>query len=85
MSNNVSEHAPSDTKTIAPSEKTPISESRLAAGFVAPIIGRTALRGVNGYFNFPLIRQGEKVTKAHVDRFQSLGRLYELIAATDEK
>ena len=84
MPNNVSEHAASDTKTVAPSERTPISDSRLAAGFVAPILGRTALRSVNGYFNFPLIREGETVTKSHVDRAQAMGRLYELIAATDK-
>ena len=84
MANSVSEHAPSDTKTVAPSEKTPISDTRMAAGFIAPIIGRVALRPVNGYYNFPLIRQGETVTKAHVDRAVSLGKLYELVAATDK-
>lgn len=84
MSHSVSEQAPSDTKTVAPSERTPVSDSRMAAGFVAPIIGRKALRGVNGYFNFALIRAGETVTKGHVDRAQSLGRLYELIASTEQ-
>ncbi len=83
MPNNVSEHAPSDTKTIAPSERTPISSTRLEAGFIAPILGRKALQDVNGYFNFPLIRKGDTVSKSHIDRAQSLGRLYELIAATE--
>jgi hypothetical protein len=83
MPNNVSDHVPSDTKTVAPSESTPISNIRLEAGFIAPIIGRKALQSVNGYYGFSLIREGDTVTKSHVDRAQSLGRLYELIAATE--
>jgi hypothetical protein len=83
MSNNVAEQSLSDTKSTVPSEATPISSSRMNAGFIAPILGRKALRDVNGYFNFSLIKQGETITKAHVDRAQSLGRLYELIACTE--
>jgi len=71
------------SKSAAAAEKSPLANSRLAAGFIAPILGRTALRNVNGYFNFPLIRAGETVTQGHIDRAQHLGRLYELIAATE--
>jgi hypothetical protein len=85
MANNVSEHAASDTKTSVASERTPVSATRMAAGFVVPIIGRTALREVKGYFNFSLINKGETVGKAHMDRAQAMGRLYELIAATENE
>jgi hypothetical protein len=63
--------------------QTPMAGNRTAAGYIAPIIGRVALRDVNGYFNFPLIKKGETVAYTHVDRAQYLGRLYELVAATE--
>ncbi len=53
-------------------------------GYVEPIIGRVALRDVQAYFGFPLIRRGEPVTRAVAERAQNLGRLFELIAATEE-
>jgi hypothetical protein len=65
------------------SDMSPLGKNRMAAGFVSPVLGRTALRDVHGYFNFPLITKGEVVTEQHFDRAQSLGKLYELIAATD--
>ena len=67
------------------SNQSPLGANRMAAGFVAPVLGRTALRDVNGYYNLPLIKKGQVVTDQHVDRAQALGKLYELIAATDPK
>jgi hypothetical protein len=65
------------------SDKSPLGKNRMAAGFVAPVLGRKALRDVNGYFNMPLIKTGQVVTEQHYDRAQALGKLYELIACTD--
>jgi hypothetical protein len=48
------------------------------------VVGRTALREVAGYFGFPLIRKGEVVSQTIYDRAQHMGRLYELIAATEK-
>jgi hypothetical protein len=73
-----------DVVTSGEADLRPLAASKLAAGFVAPIIGRVALHDVDGYFGFPLIKKGETVTPTHVSRAQSLGRLYELIAATGE-
>ncbi|MBV9849555.1 MAG: hypothetical protein JO250_07690 [Armatimonadetes bacterium] len=53
-------------------------------GHVEPIIGRVAQRDVQAYFGFPLIRKGETVTRETAERAQNLGRLFELIAATEE-
>lgn len=57
----------------------------VAAGFLAPVVGRTALREVAGYFGFPLIKRGEAVTQTIYDRAQAMGRLYELIEATERE
>lgn len=54
------------------------------AGFVDPIIGRTAKRDVLGYFGFPLIRRGETVTPEILDKAQRISRLFELISATED-
>jgi hypothetical protein len=62
---------------------TPIATRTTAAGFLAPVVGRTALRDVAGYFGFSLIKQGEVVSQTVYDRAQAMGRLYELIAATE--
>ena len=72
-----------DAVTQGKSDLAPLASSKIAAGFIAPIVGRVALRGVEGYFGFPLIKQGETITPTHVSRAQSLARLYELIAATE--
>lgn len=53
-------------------------------GHVEPIIGRIAQRDVQAYFGFPLIKKGETVTLATAERAHNLGRLFELIAATEE-
>ena len=53
-------------------------------GYVEPIIGRTARRDVHGYFGFPLIKQGEVVTPQIAARAHSLGRLFDLMAATED-
>ena len=63
----------------------PVPKPRTAAGFVAPVVGRTALRDVDGYFGFPLIRKGEVITETIYNRAHQLARLYELIAATHEE
>lgn len=60
-----------------------LSNSTEDIGFVDPIIGRIAQRDVAGYFGFSLIRKGEVVTKTVAEKAQNLGRLFELIAATD--
>lgn len=61
---------------------TPIPRRATYAGFLAPVVGRTALREVPGYFGFPLIKPGEVITQTIYDRAQAMGRLYELIAST---
>ncbi len=53
-------------------------------GYVDPIIGRVTRRDVPAYFGFPLIKKGETVTPEILARAHNLGRLFELIAATDE-
>jgi hypothetical protein len=53
-------------------------------GYVEPIIGRIAQRDVQAYFGFMLIKKGETVTRSIAERAQNLGRLFELIAATEE-
>ena len=70
--------------TTAP-HATPIPNQGAAAGFVAPVIGRKALKDVDGYYGFPLIRKGEVITESIYNRAQQLARLYELIAATHEE
>ena len=52
-------------------------------GFVDPLVGRIALREVQGYFGFPLIKAGQSVTPGIIAKAESLGRLFELTAATD--
>ena len=54
-------------------------------GYVEPIIGRVAQRDVQAYFGFPLIKKGDTVTRETAERAQNLGRLFELVAATEEK
>jgi hypothetical protein len=53
-------------------------------GYVEPIIGRVARRDVSAYFGFPLIKKGETVTRQTAERAHNLGRLFELIAATED-
>jgi len=62
-----------------------LPEDTSVIGHVEPIIGRVARREVKGYFGFPLIRAGQTVTHEHTERAQNLGRLFELIAATEEE
>ena len=54
-------------------------------GYVEPIIGRVAQRDVQAYFGFPLIKKGDTVTRETAERAQNLGRLFELVAATEER
>ena len=52
------------------------------AGFVVPIVGRTVHSDVIGFPGFPLIRAGETITSEIAEIAQSMGRLFELTAAT---
>jgi hypothetical protein len=61
----------------------PITRPEAAAGYVAPYIGRIAQRDVVGIFGITLIHAGEVITDTIADRAQRMGRLYELIAASD--
>jgi hypothetical protein len=61
-----------------------LPETNDIVGYVDPLIARVAKRDVPGYFGFPLIRAGQSVTHAIVEKAQSLGRLFELTAATDD-
>ncbi|MGO8670341.1 MAG: hypothetical protein ACLQVD_03090 [Capsulimonadaceae bacterium] len=61
-----------------------LPSDREFAGYVDPVIGRIARREVQGYFGFPLIKAGQPVTKSVVEKALSLGRLFELVAATEE-
>lgn len=53
-------------------------------GYADPLIGRIARRDVPGYFGFPLITTGQAVTPHILAKAESLGRLFELTAATDD-
>jgi hypothetical protein len=64
---------------------TPISGEQRDAGFVVPLIGRTAIKEVSGFPGFPLIRAGETITPEIVERAQHMGRLYELTECTEIK
>jgi hypothetical protein len=61
-----------------------LPETHEIVGYVDPLIGRIARRDVPGYFGFPLIKAGQPVTHAVLEKAQSLGRLFELTAATDD-
>jgi len=65
------------------SRAIPLPKRQIAAGFVAPVIGRKARKDVEGYFGFALIRKGDVISDVTYDRAQQMGRLYELIAATE--
>jgi hypothetical protein len=53
-------------------------------GHVEPLLGRVALKSVDGYFGFPLIKEGQPVTQAIINKAENVGRLFELIASTEE-
>ncbi|BDI31785.1 hypothetical protein CCAX7_38360 [Capsulimonas corticalis] len=74
---------PAGTSGMSAMDNLALANNSEDIGFVDPIIGRTAQRDVAGYFGFPLIRKGEIVTKATAEKALNLGRLFELIAATD--
>jgi len=81
----MADNASTGPAPTVPEDYTPIPRRATAAGFLAPIVGRAALREVSGYFGFPLIRKGEVVSQTIYDRAQHMGRLYELIAATERE
>jgi len=66
------------------SRAVPIPVRNTAAGYLAPVVGRTAVKDVQGYFGFPLIQKGEVITEAIYNRAHKMARLYELIASTRE-
>lgn len=75
-----------DSQSTQPETRSRVSpppRRAIAAGFLAPVVGRTALKDVAGYFGFSLIKKGEVVTQTIYDRAQAMGRLFELIAATE--
>ena len=67
-----------DTKDISP-----IVTDFQEAGFIVPLVGRTVKRDVIGFPGFPLIRAGQQVTREIAERALTMGRLYELTAATE--
>ena len=62
---------------------TPITKQKTAAGFIAPYVGRIAQQDVTGPFGMTLIKSGAVITQAIADRAQHMGRLFELIAASE--
>jgi len=81
----------SDTRTLgvgsagnSAADNLALPASTAVVGHVEPLLGRITKRDVEGYFGFPLIRAGEAVTEAVLEKAQSQGRLYEVIAATQD-
>lgn len=72
------------TAGMSENENLALSDNTGMIGYVEPLIGRTAWRDVQGYFGFPLIKAGQTVTRAIAERAHSLGRLFELTAATED-
>ena len=68
---------------MATDRELALPENHDIIGYVDPLVGRVALREVPGYFGFPLIKAGQAVTPETIEKAQSLGRLFELVAATD--
>jgi len=60
----------------------PFALNRADPGYLAPIIGRVAMRDVIGTAGFPLIRKGDTVTPLIAETAEDMGKLYELVAAT---
>ena len=61
----------------------PIAKPKTAAGFVAPYVGRVVHADVIGPFGMTLIKSGDTITQVVADRAQAMGRLFELIAASE--
>lgn len=72
------------TSGMSENENLALPDDADLIGYVEPLIGRTAQCDVQGYFGFPLIKAGQTVTRAIAERAQSLGRLFELTAATED-
>jgi len=66
-----------------PKSTSSIVTVRQDAGFVVPIVGRIVQCDVFGFPGFPLIRSGEKITQEIAERAASMGRLFELTAASE--
>ena len=77
--------SPAGTDGTGAQDNVALPEHSYLIGYVDPIIGRVAHRTVSGYFGFPVIKAGQTVTKEIAERAQNLGRLFELIAATEEE
>ena len=69
---------------MSENESLALPDDNEIIGLTEPLIGRTARSDVAGYFGFPIIRAGEKVTRPIAERAHSMARLFELMAATEE-
>jgi hypothetical protein len=76
--------SPAGTSGMSAMNNTALLDNGEIIGHIEPLIGRIARNDVIGYFGFPLIKKGEAVTHTIAERAQSMARLFELIAATEE-
>lgn len=77
--------SPAGTGGMSAQSNLALPDSGTVIGYAEPFIGRVANRDVSAYFGFPLIRAGETVTPEIAERAQNLGRLFELISATENQ
>ena len=73
------------TAGMSEQNNTALPENSEMIGHIEPLIGRVAQRDVSGYFGFPLIKKGDVVTRSVAERAQNMARLFELIAATEDR
>ena len=76
--------APAGTGGMSAMDNMAVPGDARDIGYVEPIIGRVAKADVAGYFGFPLIAKGQTVTQDIAERAHSMGRLFELVAATGD-
>jgi len=69
---------------VGHADTMPLPERYELSGHLAPVVGRVARRDVAGYFGFPIVKAGQIVTPSIAEKAQSMGRLFELISATEE-
>jgi hypothetical protein len=72
------------TGGMSAADNLALPENNEVVGHLEPLLGRVAKRDVTGYFGFPLIRAGQAVTPAIFEKAQSQGKLYEVIASTED-
>ena len=61
-----------------------LPERHELSGHLEPVVGRVAQREVAGYYGFPLVKAGQTITPSIAEKALNVGRLFELIAATEE-